>query len=297
MVQDVSESVLMKQTAVLTWEIVFHHDGPFDAVNPHRNRRKDDRAPMRAFPVGSANMMMGGSGPLNKNIDLERFHGREAEGFTDFSAAAANDAAMKKKSMATFDPTAREDPVHGEETYGLGTSTFLEGAPASRKAIERRESETQAEVLQGGGLQRKKSLAQRIRGMSRNDRPQLRGYNNGPVSPDGSDRMPGRLVQSAGGPSRARDSDNNPFDTMYDDTFDKKGAAIKVAEQERDGGERDFKATPISPRRGGLERRATADSVGEDGEIKRAGGGGFLNRVKSLKGGRGGRHGHGRSGS
>ena len=245
---------------------------------------------MRAFPEGSKNMMIGGSGPLNKNIDLERFHGRGAEGFTDFSTAAED---AKKKSMLTFDPTAREDPVHGEETYGLGTSTFLEGAPASRRAIERRESETQADVLQGGGLQRKKSLAQRIRGMSRNDRPGYRGaYGNGPTSPD-APGMPDRLVQSAGGPSRARERESNPFDTMYDDAFDKKGAAIKVAEQERDG---EVKLLPTSPQRNGLERRATADSAGDE-EGKKSGGG-FLNRVKSLKGGRGGsRYGHGRSGS
>lgn len=274
---------------------VFHHDGPFDAVNPHRNRRKDGRAPMQAFPVGSKNMVLGGSGPLNKNLDLDRIHGRGAEGFTDFSAGAQEEA--KKRSMQTFDPLAREEAVHGEETYGLGTSTFLDGAPASRKAIERRESETQAEVLQtgnAGGLQRKKSLAQRIRGMSKNDRPQIGAYRNGPISPNAiySDRQ----VQSAGGPSRAtRDSENNPFDTMYDDAFDKKGAAIRVAEQER-GQDKDLplKPQPDSPKRNGLERRATADSTGEDKKV----GGGFLNRVKSLKGGRGGsRYGHGRSGS
>lgn len=239
-------------------------------------------------------MMLGGSGPLNKNIDLERFHGRGAEGFTDFSTAAIDDA--KKKSMLSFDPLARVDPVHGEETYGLGTSTFLEGAPASRKAIERRESETQAEVLQGGGLQRKKSLAQRIRGMSRNERPVIRGYGNGQISPNTSN-MPDRQVQSAGGPSQARESESNPFDTLYDDAFDQKGADIKVAEQER-GVDKEFsKPTPGSPQRNALERRVTADSAGDDPENKRAGGVGFLNRVKSLKGGRGSRHGHGRSGS
>ena len=244
-------------------------------------------------------MVLGGSGPLNKNIDLERFHGRGAEGFTDFSAAANDEA--KKKSMLTFDPTAREDPVHGEESYGLGTSTFLEGAPASRKAIERRESETQADVIQGGGLQRKKSLAQRIRGMSRNDRPQGRGaYDNGPVSPD-APGMPGRLVQSAGGPSRARgnrENESNPFDTMYDDAFDRKGAAIRAVEQDRDAEYVFAKPMPNSPQRNGLERRVTADSAGDD-ERPKTSGGGFLNRVKSLKGGRGGssRYGHGRSGS
>src|ERR1700736_3612880 len=29
---------------------VFHHDGPFDACNPHRNRAGSKRAPMQAFP-------------------------------------------------------------------------------------------------------------------------------------------------------------------------------------------------------------------------------------------------------
>lgn len=273
-------------------QTVFHHDGPFDAVNPHRNRRKDERAPMLAFPAGSANMMLGGSGPLNKNIDLERFHGRGAEGFTDFHTAAPEEA--KKKSMLSFDPLAKSEPIHAEETHGLGTSTFLEGAPASRRAIERRESESQTDTLGGGGgLARKKSLAQRIRGVTRNDRPGYRGpYGNGATSPE-TPGVPSRMAQSAGGPSRARGGDIDPFDTLYDDAFDKKGAAIRVAEQERDESGR-RPSIPGSPQRNTLERRVTSDSVDEDG--KRTGGG-FLNRVRSLKGGRGGRYGHGRNGS
>ncbi|KIW06359.1 uncharacterized protein PV09_02820 [Verruconis gallopava] len=279
----------------------FHHDGPFDAVNPHRNRRKDGRAPMQAFPANSANMMLGGSGPLNKNIDLERFHGRGAEGFTDFGNVGFDES--KKSAVLSFDPLARVDPVHGEESYGLGTSTFLEGAPASRKAIERRESETQAEMLQGGGLQRKKSLAQRIRGMSRREydgeRSMIRA--NGPRSPNspGTPAIPERLVQSAGGPSRASQGDKNPFDTMYDDAFDKKGAAIKMAEQERDN-EREVSKSgraraPSSPQQASLEQRLTADGAGDEMDNKKPSGG-FLNRVKSLKSGRGGRGGrHGRS--
>jgi len=268
---------------------VIHHDGPFDAVNPHRNRRKDDRAPMRAFPTGSKNMMIGGSGPLNKGIDLERFHGVGAEGFSDFSGAAA-EIPKTSKLVQTFDSVARIDPVHGEESVGLGTSTFLEGAPASRKAIMRRESETQADVIQGG-LQRKKSLAQRIRGISRVDRPV--GYGgrvmaDDPTSPPITPQVPARLVQSAGGPSRAVPGESNPFDNIYDDAFDKKSAAIKVAEQERgvdaDADYVGHARAPSSPRRNMLERRATADSGGdENGESKPSG---FLNRVKSLKGGR-----------
>lgn len=279
--------MLLSLATILTRAfLVIHHDGPFDAVNPHRNRRKDERAPMLAFPTGSKNMMLGGSGPLNKGIDLERFHGVGAEGFSDFSSAA--DLPKPTKLVQTFDSVTKVDPVHGEETFGLGTSTFLEGAPASRKAIQRRESETMGSGVEGG-LQRKKSLAQRIRGISRNDRPGYQGrvMGDGATSPP-TPQLPARMIQSAGGPSRAVQGESNPFDNMYDDAFDKKGAAIKVAEKER-GVDADAEyvgraRAPSSPRRNMLERRATADSAGDDGGESKPSG--FLNRVKSLKGGK-----------
>jgi len=52
------------------------------------------------------------------------------------------------------------EPVHGVESAGLGTSTFLEGAPAPKSAIER----AVVEEEDGGGLTRKKSLVQKIKG-------------------------------------------------------------------------------------------------------------------------------------
>lgn len=247
---------------------------------------------MRAFPATSANMMLGGSGPLNKGIDLERFHGVGSEGFQDYGKAGIDKRPAAERAMS-FDPLARVEPVHGEETFGLGTSTFLEGAPASKKAMmQRRESETQVPD-QATGLMRKKSLAQRFRGISRTDRPPMRspeprygpgangqGSENSPPQPR-SPPPPFRDVQSAGGPSRIHQGESNPFDSMYDEAYDKKGASIQVAEKER---ETDGRArAPSSPMRP-LERRATTDSAEADGENKPAGG--FLNRVKSLKGGR-----------
>jgi hypothetical protein len=236
---------------------------------------------MRAFPANSANNMIGGSGPVNKNIDLERFHGVGVEGFQDYAGAGVEPYKRPAADRAmSFDPTSRVEPVHGEESVGLGTSTFLEGAPASRKDIQRRESETQ-DFGVGGGLGRKKSLAQRIRGMSRPERP-IGGiparYGEATTSPTSPGPKP-RMAQSAGGPSRANNQDSNPFDTMYDEAYDKKGATIKIAEQEQ-GPSAARDRAPSSPRRG-LERRATADSS-EDPKPA----GGFLNRVKSLKGGR-----------
>ena len=269
---------------------VIHHDGPFDACNPHRNRKKDQRAPMHAFPGNSANMSMGGSGPLKSNIDLAQFHGVGAEGFTDYASTNANPRARTEN----FNPSERVEPVHGEESYGLGTSTFLEGAPASRNAIQRRESENEAAALQlnGGGISRKKSLAQRIRGMSAPRRdyvpgqrvysPEARYNNGGPMSPESPNGFPSKIpptqVQSAGG--FAKQNESNPFFNDYEDAYEKKGASIKIAEDSnvgRTGG-------PSSPRDGlpALQRRATHDSAGDVAvEDKPTG---FLNRMRSLKG-------------
>lgn len=154
---------------------VFHHDGPFDACNPHRNVKKDRRAPMEAFPANSANMALGGAGPLNSRIDLDRFHGRGEEAFDAF-------ASTRKTEPNIIDPTRRGDYVHGAESTGLGTSTFLDGAPASKRDITRRDSEEKGAALAGGGLTRKKSLAQRFRGMSNN----RRGPNSEGRTPDAS---------------------------------------------------------------------------------------------------------------
>lgn len=266
---------------------LFHHDGPFDACNPHRNRRKDSRAPMQAFPVNSANNALGGSGPINKNIDLDSFHGRGAEGFTDFASGARENDIFKRRPeiegrSVSFNPKDRADIIHGEETVGLGTSTFLEGAPASRTAIQQREID-EATAAQNGGLGRKKSIAQRIRGMSQ----PRRGFADGNpriTSPDARwggptvttpGSPPVRMPQSAGVPTR---TDSNPFFDDYDEAYDRKGAAIKANESEI----REGIKSPASPGRNGLSRVITGD--GSDGAD--TGKSGFLSRVKSLKGGK-----------
>ena len=260
---------------------LIHHDGPYDAVQPHRNRKKDHRAPMHAFPKNSANNALGGSGPINKNIDLETFHGRGAEGFTDYATGATESKKrpeLEGRSIS-FNPKERSEIVHGEESFGLGTSTFLEGAPASRTAIQQREFESQQAVVDGG-LGRKKSIAQRIRGISQ---PRRAGFGEGNpriTSPDArygqGFRTPDTPLQTSGS---TKQNETNPFFDEYDAAYDKKGAAIKVAET----GAKDGPASPSSPRNG-LTRAMTTESVGSPREEKPQSG--FLNRVKSLKGGR-----------
>ncbi|KAI9812152.1 MAG: hypothetical protein M1827_004818 [Pycnora praestabilis] len=279
---------------------LFHHDGPFDACNPHRNRKGSEKAPMQAFPKGSANNNIGGSGPVNKNPDYNQFHGRGAEGFTDYAASSAGPNAYEPYGAKfprpgvgrteSFSATARVDPVHGDESMGLGTSTFLEGAPAAKVAIQRRESESEPNGMGGAGIQRKKSLAQKIRGISNGNRPNFGPSARMNTSPEPQfklgrvgTRSPTELVdrpyspQSAGGIRKANETGNSFFNE-YDKAYDRKGESIKVAEEEKVGGRARAPSSPIR----GLSRRVTNDGTGEP-ESKPMG---FLNRVKSLKGGR-----------
>jgi hypothetical protein len=256
---------------------MIHHDGPYDAVQPHRNRKKDVRAPMEAFPVGSANNSLGGSGPLNSKIDLDRVHGRGAEGFSDFGAAANEWRKPSARTQTEFSATARVDMVHGEQSHGLGTSTFLEGAPASRKAIEE-ETEAQKRAMMDGGLGRKKSIAQRFRGIS-----QPRRYGDGPriTSPEaryGTATSP-TGPYSAGPISQTKATEQNPFFSEdYDRAYEAKGASIQATET-------GSRPRPSSPVRNALHRSITSDSIGSPHNEPKSSGG-FLNRVKSLKGGR-----------
>ncbi|KAI6852665.1 hypothetical protein KC323_g9463 [Hortaea werneckii] len=274
---------------------LIHHDGPFDACNPHRNKTsgKSRRpAPMQAFGADSMNMVLGGSGPLRSKLDLDKIHGTGVEGFTDY-------ASTRKQDTNIVNPYERFEQVHGDATDGLGTSTFLEGAPASRRDQQRRESEDQEAMYAkagmagssgggggGGGLTRKKSLAQRFRGMS-NTRKVSGGHGGAGAagglsleagrSPDARYNPNSSLLDSpppagaqkavsAGGPSRAhftRDNEINPFDKeYYDSAYEKKGAQIRIAEQSQQQQERPGRIRAgSSPRNATLTRSITADSA------------------------------------
>ncbi|KAH8654500.1 Pal1 cell morphology protein-domain-containing protein [Tricladium varicosporioides] len=260
---------------------LFHHDGPFDACNPHRNRQGSRRAPMQAFPKDSLNNVLGGGGPLNKRPDHATFLGNnDEEAFKDYSGQPYENGAGRPRAQRhdsnVVSATTRVEPIHGEETLGLGTSTFLEGAPASRTAMQRRESDTPAE----GGLGRKKSLAQRIKSINNTRRDY--GPSGRVTSPEGSfpSRSPENPQFTPGG-NKLHES--NPFFNEFSKGDDKIETKEKITfvEPEKPGRPR----APSSPRRGfaGLERRVTSDGTG-DAQPK-TGGGGFLSRVKSLKGG------------
>lgn len=269
---------------------VFHHDGPFDALNPHRNRNTSRRAPMQAFPKDSLNNSLGGSGPLNAQADHSTFMGRGTEeAFREYSGnhkTAGGYNYPKYNQTAIIDATARGDVIHGDESHGLGTSTFLEGTPAARAAIVRRDQE---QIQQGAdaGLQRKKSLAQRIRHINKG-RPER------DFSPSGRLTSPEARYGKGSPdvmPSGSAPTESNPFFSEFS-----KGEET-LSTRPRDGGRSPASPPPI-PRRmsgGPLERRATTDASMAGDEMAAAAAAataaagkssGLLGRMKSFKGGR-----------
>ena len=279
---------------------------------------------MQAFAKDSANNSMGGSGPVNKEINFAQFHGRGAEGFTDYSTSGSKLPAESTEfepyagpSVSTrtapagrgvidrassFNPINQIDKIHGAETMGLGTTTHLEGAPAPRAAILRRESDNEQVPGAGnsGGLGRKRSLAQKIRGISNANRGRDFGLSGRITSPEGvyerttSPTSPDE-AQSRGVIPNVKET--NPFFNNYDEAYERKGQRIQNAEQRNrsgsiGGGEEQLNVRSramSSPKRaigpGMLERRTTNDAT-PVGPGETNGGGGFLSRVRSLKGGK-----------
>jgi len=254
---------------------MFHHDGPFDAANPNRNKPGSRRAPMQAFPKDSLNNIIGGSGPLNKKADHSTLMGQhDDEAFREWSSGAKERAEgefpPRKKSEATFDPLRRGSVIFGEETLGLGASTFLEGTPAARTAIQKREEEQKQETLQDG-LGRKKSIAHRIRNINRGGRDfQNTGRLTNPEGAYMSRRSPSEGGNMTSSSMQPPGSERNPFFAEYDPS--------KKGEENFSVRRTDPKGSPTSPKGGfGLERRATADGTSEE-QPK----GGLLGRMKSL---------------
>lgn len=260
-------------TAHVDTVAVFHHAGPYDAVIASRNKAASGRAPMAAFAKDSANMSIGGSGPLLARADHSTFMGNGTdEAFTDY-ATSISGAPPTKKDLALFDPHRRASVIHGDETVGLGTSTFLEGTPAARAAVQKAELES-AQQNQDGGLQRKKSLAQRIRGINRPPR--------GEFGPSGRLTNPDAVYRdhsTSASMSSAR-NETNPFFAEYEPSKDGE-EQITVRKMSQAG-----PGSPASPPLPGtLERRSTTDALSGPEQQPKKSGGGLLTRMKSLKGG------------
>lgn len=160
----------------------FHHDGPFDACTPQRNKNQKS-APVLAFPADGPNNSIKGKAPENiKESTINYVMGRTTDYNDDdlYTASVSprkpsaqlgqynnqsqsTIAAVKNtNNIESFDTNKNSTPVHGQTTLGLGSSTFLDGAPASETtAFE--EAQHRANI---GGLNRKKSLKQKFQNNS-----------------------------------------------------------------------------------------------------------------------------------
>lgn len=289
---------------------------------------------MMAFPEGSKNNALTGFDSKTRDAEHNTYFGnRDPEAYLDFSMPAGSgprrgsvnpgdpemtseyrperDIRPNSKRTQSFDPINRA-PVHGSESLGLGTSTFLEGAPAAKRSIqmavteeERPESASGMNAgITGGGLQRKKSLVQKIRSMSQN----RNGSTTGPPPVDSSIPIPDRRNKQRS-PSTPGEIDvpRGPFtpssppvvnrstkasvqlnDVPYDDydtAWDRKEEDISAVAQEQSTRERvsssPRKRQPNVSRAGSEGRVPTMGSLGEPPS-----GGGLLKRVKSLSKGK-----------
>jgi hypothetical protein len=233
---------------------------------------------MSAFAKDSLNNVLGGGGPLNKRPDHATFLGNnDEEAFKDYSAGGAAQNGYEpytvgvKSSRADANvqsATTKVEPIHGEESLGLGTSTFLEGAPASRTAMQRRESEQAVSTETG--------LGRREYGGPRVTSP-------GVMSPNGM-TSPQTPLFTPGG----TEIESNPFFNEFtkgDDSNGGKKETLTFVEPVKNG--RPRAASSPKPFGGGLQRRATSEGspAPEQSNAPKPTGNGFLARVKSLKGG------------
>ncbi|EGW31442.1 uncharacterized protein SPAPADRAFT_62006, partial [Spathaspora passalidarum NRRL Y-27907] len=150
----------------------FHHDGPFDACAPHRNKNVK-AAPVMAFPVDGPNNYIGGSGGnIDKNEQMDLAFGNynadrddatfRRPGATMRTGRLSDDGpvtaglktnrvhddpsstiytAKQNPSVINFDSNLKAQPIHGSTTAGLGSTTFVDGAPAPKKAAQEAEQQ------------------------------------------------------------------------------------------------------------------------------------------------------------
>lgn len=216
-------------------------------------------------------MSMGGSGPLNKRPDHKTFMGNnDGDATADYGVAAA----PLKPDVAMFDPHQRASVIHGDESVGLGTSTFLEGTPAAKAAVEKAQQESSVDVEDNGGLGRKQSVFRRALASKREGRGGGFSASGRMTNPEGvyyRDRPSGGSLSSPRG-------ETNPFFNEYEPN---KGGEEQLSVR-RTSGNNPTDSKAAVP--GSLERRATTESFEQQQQQPKPKMG-LLGRMKSLKGG------------
>lgn len=129
----------------------FHHDGPFDACAPHRNKKSTRGVtPVSAFPADGPNNSLAFEDQTAANYRREQeVYGRATQ--------------RSPETMPSFDPTERSPKVYGDRTAGLGSSTFIDGTPASREAQREAGRERATSLGRSRSLLRRQPSARRYK--------------------------------------------------------------------------------------------------------------------------------------
>lgn len=229
----------------------FHHDGPFDAVTPHRN--KNNKAPpVLAFMADGPNSSIGGVNSKKSALD-EVFGNDDADDEDDIYQINPNRILQRNVSVKDAiktnigeirheDAKSKAQLVHGHTTVGLGSTTFLDGAPAPAKAISQ-------DMSRQIGLRRNKTMSQNLRNNSDNSTTNRYTYGSRTQSPNISGT---NLSRTRSGPTTPTISEMAKFNKFGDDEEDIYLGVPNVNSNSR----------------------------------KKSAGGKFLQRVKSLKVGR-----------
>lgn len=116
----------------------FHHDGPFDVISPKRNSRDNKNAPILAFPNDKNESI--------KSIPKPKYSKREEKFDIDIldDIFGTNDVDDDDSFMTESDINPDNSDgdiletraIHGSYTDGLGTSTFIDGAGASKRRLQ-----------------------------------------------------------------------------------------------------------------------------------------------------------------
>ncbi len=200
----------------------FHHDGPFDACTPHRNK-VSQKAPVNAFPADGPNNALGAlPASESKNQAINNIMGRndaDDDNAIETSASLINNGhtGLTRKvdpyaqSIIAFDTRQNAEPVHGDPSLGLGSTTFLEGSVAPRSAILEEAALSRSKTTSEGGLGRSKSLARVLRKGSTRRRLEKERSENLPPRPDRETSNALHLTQSI--------DSNDSFETGGEDSL------------------------------------------------------------------------------
>ena len=271
----------------------FHHDGPFDACTPHRN--KDTKAaPVLAFPADGPNNSISGA-TAKKSVMNEMFGVEDIDDDDDYddtggsrgrgrgrrySSSLKDSIRSNVGEIKQMDAKTRTEKVHGPVTAGLGSSTFLDGAPAPSYMIKASNGSGSTKL---GGLHRGKSLNYTGGRVSSSKSGEVQRNSNfdgrrrkSESNYDG--RGYGRASQRGGGSGFNNGVDGYGYDYGDNDDDDEDAArSYDYSDDGEDGSseEEDAYVSGVGMRfEGSMRREAlTAESSGNK----------FLKRVKSLK--------------